>query len=744
MRFCIFPALAQAISKEQRVSVVSVRVSLAISTLNRVDELTRLLDSLVNQDFKNFEVVFVDQNRDDRIVPVLARYRHDLSIRRVVTPTKRGISAGRNEGWHQAHGEIVVFPDDDCWYPPWFLSKGVELLDSTGSELVSGRVADETGRSINGRFSSRAHYITRRTVWVSQSEAATFYRRKLLEDLEGFDEGIGIGSPSPWQAAEGPDFVLEAINGKRSCYYDPSLYGYHREYDLDISSNGMLAKGRGYARGMGYVLRRHGFGPFSLIYWASRPLFTALRAAITGRFHRAAYALSVSLGRVEGWSRRTFTSGARTDPEKGDTKRVFTEPPSRRVVADRKADINACFGKTRREMTGPYRARNPLLVAALFTIDACAMLLPRQRNGVAKDGPLRVLVVNWGHLGDVVTILPLLKFLQEHPRVKELGVLVGSWTRPVLEASNIVAEIHVIDHWSLDRSNKSIIRKVVRYWARYHSLIRELRQRRYDVSIDTFSTFPASHSITWLASITRRIGFVSGGMGRCLTDPFDWVPNNRRLLEHQLELLKPLLGDTYPKFLAACYPGFNAAAPQHLLGFAGKPYIVIHMGPGVRGWVPEKWVTLASTLGCRGYQLVATGVAGEEQEAARALNAKVPIRDMTGQLSWSQFVATVAAAAAVITIDSAAGHIAACFGVPAVVLATGRQRIGLWRPNDPKAIMITHQVGCAPCNRSRGCAAMACVKLIDVEDVLSAMEQVIKLPPRGVTWSVTIAAAPLN
>ena len=124
--------------------------------LNRVAELARLLDSLVAQEFKDFEVVFVDQNCDDRIVPVLARYQDVLEIKRVATPTRRGISAGRNDGWHQACGEIVVFPDDDCWYPRWFLRKGVELLDSTGSELVTGRIADETGRSINGRFSSRA------------------------------------------------------------------------------------------------------------------------------------------------------------------------------------------------------------------------------------------------------------------------------------------------------------------------------------------------------------------------------------------------------------------------------------------------------------------------------------------------------------------------------------------------------------------------------------------------------------
>ena len=34
-------------------------------------------------------------------------------------------------------------------------------------------------------------------------------------------------------------------------------------------------------------------------------------------------------------------------------------------------------------------------------------------------------------------------------------MLIGSWSGPVLEASDLAARIHVIDHWALDRSNKS-------------------------------------------------------------------------------------------------------------------------------------------------------------------------------------------------------------------------------------------------------------------------------------------------
>jgi glycosyltransferase involved in cell wall biosynthesis len=286
---------------EAVMSVSSAHVSLVVSTLNRSAELKPLLESLLAQEFKDFEILVVDQNLDDRILPVLEGYQSRINISRIHTPSRKGISAARNDGWRRARGNVILFPDDDCWYPPWFLRKGLELLDTTGAQLVSGRIADETGRSINGRFASRAQAITRRSIWITHSEAACFLRRELLERLGGFDEGLGIGSLTKWQAAEGADLILRALQHRCVCYYDPSLYGFHCEFDLDDPASGMARKGRGYGRGMGYVLRRHRFGVLSILYWATRPLFSAFVSAIGGRAYRMKYSISVSLGRIEGW-----------------------------------------------------------------------------------------------------------------------------------------------------------------------------------------------------------------------------------------------------------------------------------------------------------------------------------------------------------------------------------------------------------------------------------------------------------
>ena len=178
-----------------------------------------------------------------------------------------------------------------------------------------------------------------------------------------------------------------------------------------------------------------------------------------------------------------------------------------------------------------------------------ASSLSGNRNS-ASGRKLRILVANWGHLGDVTTILPLLKLLERHTRVQELGVLIGSWSRCVLEASDIAARVHVIDHWALDRGTKTRARKVAQYVGRRASVMNELRRCQYDMSIDTYASFPSTHGIMYEASVPIRVGFTSGGLGPCLTHPFDWIPDDRSMIDHQLDLLKPLLGEEFSEVAA--------------------------------------------------------------------------------------------------------------------------------------------------------------------------------------------------
>jgi glycosyltransferase involved in cell wall biosynthesis len=276
-------------------------VSLVVSTLNRSQELTNLLQSLVHQDTKDFEVIIVDQNTDDRLVQIVDPRRWPYPVHHLRTPGQRGVSRGRNAGWKRATGRCVLFPDDDCWYPPEFLSKGIALLNAHNAASVTGRATDEAGRDINGRFEKAATWVDRVNVWTTQIEWVAFYRREALLAVDGFDEEIGIGASTPWGASEGQDLTLRLLAAGLTAYYDPSLCGFHAELDIVRPDAAMIRKGRSYARGFGYVLRRHHYGFADLAYWLLRSCGGMILFLIRGKWTKARYYANVTLGRLEGW-----------------------------------------------------------------------------------------------------------------------------------------------------------------------------------------------------------------------------------------------------------------------------------------------------------------------------------------------------------------------------------------------------------------------------------------------------------
>jgi ADP-heptose:LPS heptosyltransferase len=383
------------------------------------------------------------------------------------------------------------------------------------------------------------------------------------------------------------------------------------------------------------------------------------------------------------------------------------------------------YGRQLRAMTGKYRARNPALVAALAILDLLGRFHSELEALLPRERPVRVLVANWAHLGDVVTILPLLQFLANHPRIGGIGVLVGSWSQCVVAGLPFIERIHSLDHFLLDRGPDSRIQKIRSYYKNRSKVVNDIKNSHYDVSIDTFAVFPPTHHLTWKAGIPTRIGFSCTGLGTYLTNPIEWDTSDELILSKQLKMLEPIIGGEIPKTLPSSYPGFVPSTLPDEPKMPDRRYVLMHIGSGdYRSWPLPNWLELGRALKERGKDIVLTGAKGGEAKIAKEVADILGVRSVAGDLSWNEFVTVVSKAAAVISVDTVTGHVAACFGVPSIILLSGRWGNKLFRPNNPNAITLTHPVGCAPCYRSTGCAAMACVKCISVANALSAFDEI--------------------
>lgn len=90
--------------------------SIIIPVYNSSGTLERCLESVLKQDFQDFEIICVDDGSSDSSWEVLGNYvSRDSRIRRV-TQTNSGPAIARNRGLREATGEYVLFLDSDDYY----------------------------------------------------------------------------------------------------------------------------------------------------------------------------------------------------------------------------------------------------------------------------------------------------------------------------------------------------------------------------------------------------------------------------------------------------------------------------------------------------------------------------------------------------------------------------------------------------------------------------------------------------
>ena len=215
----------------------------------------------------------------------------------------RGVSRARNLGASFARGEILAFPDDDCWYGPQVLYRVTSFFEGAPDYAgLTGCAVDREGSPSKGRWDIHAGEINKFNEWARTVEFAIFLRRTVFERAGGFDENIGPGAGTPWGACEGDDLVLRVLSIAYRIYYDPALKVFHEDARESESNESVyLLRARAYARGMGRVMRMHNYPWWFVCYYCMRSLGGATHAFLVGNQFSARYFIATFKGRVEGW-----------------------------------------------------------------------------------------------------------------------------------------------------------------------------------------------------------------------------------------------------------------------------------------------------------------------------------------------------------------------------------------------------------------------------------------------------------
>ncbi len=108
-------------------------ISVIIPTYNRGWIIKEAIDSVLAQDYVNYELIVVDDGSTDNTHDILNSYQNNFLILR---QNNKGVSSARNRGLAAASGHFVAFLDSDDIWLPQKLSQQVDFFHSNPDALI--------------------------------------------------------------------------------------------------------------------------------------------------------------------------------------------------------------------------------------------------------------------------------------------------------------------------------------------------------------------------------------------------------------------------------------------------------------------------------------------------------------------------------------------------------------------------------------------------------------------------------
>lgn len=167
-------------------------VSVIIPTYNRGGMIRDAIASVLNQDFKDFELIVIDDGSTDDTPAILETFGRAI---RIVRQANRGVSAARNQGIALASGKLLTFLDSDDLWLPQKLARQVHFFNTNADALIcqTEEIWIRNGVRVNPKkrhhkFSGMIFEASLALCLVSPS--AVMSRRALFDAVGLFDEAL--------------------------------------------------------------------------------------------------------------------------------------------------------------------------------------------------------------------------------------------------------------------------------------------------------------------------------------------------------------------------------------------------------------------------------------------------------------------------------------------------------------------------------------------------------------------------
>lgn len=219
-------------------------ISIIVPVYNTENYLEKCLYSLVNQTYKNIEIIIIDDGSPDNSMNIIQKFVLADNRVKVISQKNQGLSGARNTGMNNANGDYIMFIDSDDWIETDTCEKAINASEKYNADVVFWPYIKEFSDSQKDNYlfdkteiiwsEKNINQLSRRMVGLVGDELANpqsidnlvtawgkLYKKSVIGDVRFTDTKI-IGT-------EDALFNIEVFLGINSAVYIPDLLSHYRK-----------------------------------------------------------------------------------------------------------------------------------------------------------------------------------------------------------------------------------------------------------------------------------------------------------------------------------------------------------------------------------------------------------------------------------------------------------------------------------------------------------------------------------
>jgi lipopolysaccharide heptosyltransferase II len=343
----------------------------------------------------------------------------------------------------------------------------------------------------------------------------------------------------------------------------------------------------------------------------------------------------------------------------------------------------------------------------------------------------RILVVNFGGIGDEILFFPTIQSLREAYPQASITALVEPRCEGIMKFNPAIDEV-----LTFDAKHKPT-------YTDFGKLVLKLRAKRFDLTITAGSSWMMT-MLALLSGAKRTVGYDTNKLSRFLTLPVKL--EKQQYAAHMYHDLVGYLGKAPRPPQMSVSPDDREWARAFYAEVGrtpDRPVVIFHPGVSrisiekniIKGWAPERWVELGRRLAAQGLQVVLAG-GPDDAEIIQLIKdtGEFPYVEAYGKTkSLGQLAALIEQADVLVSVDSAPMHVGVGVSTPVVAIFGPTDPAKLLPPGTVHLPVVVEGLGCRPClwdHRATSCDALTCLKQLGVDQVEAAVQKI--LPARFV------------